>query len=104
MDAIKQKQKEFVRKHKDLELNYELIITLTTLIDSIDGKKYDPVSLEEWLKGLSMKDTNELLQKAAKLNSLIGIDTITTAFCDLCGNEYNVQLSADSEFFRPALG
>lgn len=103
LDAINQKVKEFKRKHKNIETDYNLMFTLIAIIDTIDDRKPDPIVLEEWIKKLNMKDTNMILQYASKLNTLIGVNTTTQVTCPVCGLDYDVKIRADMEFFRPAL-
>lgn len=103
LDTISNKTKEFKRKHKDSDVDYNLVFSICAIIDSIDDRVPDPIALEEWVKKLNMKDTNMILQYASKLNSCIGINTTTSVSCPVCGIDYDVKIRADMEFFRPAL-
>ena len=104
LDNIEEKVKEFKRKHKEIGIDNRLVYTLVEIIDLIDGKNVDSYVVEEWIKNLSMKDTNIILQNATELNACIGLNTSTKVGCRFCGLDYEVKTRADMEFFRPALG
>lgn len=103
IDRINEQIKEFRNKAKTVTYDPTLLFTLKALIDKIDGKKPNPLTVEEWIKNLSMKDTNIILQYADKLNSAIGIETKLYTSCNICGLEYESALRITQEFFRPTL-
>lgn len=103
LDSIQAREKEFRRKHKEVTQDYTLVFTLEELINTIDGRKVDPITLEEWIKQLPMKDTNIIIQSASKLNEAVGMNTTVEQVCDVCGLNFNTKVRADAEFFRPAL-
>lgn len=103
LDKIEAQIKEFKKKVKDNSVNPELIYNITNLIKTVDGKEPNPITLEQWVRELSMMDTNYILTYGQKLNSLIGLDTDLTMECDTCGLSYNTFLKINNEFFRPAL-
>lgn len=103
IDRITDQVKEFRNKAKTINYDPTLLFTLKALIEKIDGKKPNPLTVEDWIKNLSMKDTNMILQYADKLNDSIGIETKLYTSCNICGLEYESQLRITQEFFRPSL-
>ena len=103
LDKIDGQVKEFNKKVGDKTLNAEILYSITNLIETIDGKEPNPVTLEQWVRDLPMMDTNYILTYGQKLNNLIGIDTDLQVECETCGLEYDTFLQTNNEFFRPAL-
>lgn len=102
LDNITQNVKQFKQKFKDSS-DPTLTYTLKGLIETIDGKKPDPIKVDQWIKNLPMADVNTIISYAEKMNSLIGVDTELILTCDLCHMSRIGQLSMTQEFFRPAL-
>lgn len=103
LDRIQAQSKEFSKKLDDKTINAEIIFTIVNLIATIDGKEPNPVTLEQWVRDLPMRDTNCIFNYADKLNNLIGLDVNLQMDCDVCGLTYDTFLQMNSEFFRPAL-
>ena len=103
LDNIQLKLKDFKRKHNDSALNASIIYSISSVIDTVDGRKVNEAKLEEFVRSLPMKDTNTIANYSDKLNSMIGIDNRLTLICDMCGLEHPGNLTITNEFFRPAL-
>lgn len=103
IDSINNESKDFKKKAQAITYDPTLLFTLKHIIAKIDGKKPNPIKIEEWIKQLSMKDTNFILQHADKLNNQIGIETKLYTTCNICGMDYESSLRITQEFFRPAL-
>lgn len=103
LDNITQQTKQFKQKFKEYTSDPTLTFTLKNLIETIDGKKPDPVKIDSWIKNLPMADVNTIITYAEKMNSLIGVDTELILTCDVCKLSRIAQLSMSQEFFRPAL-
>ena len=104
LDNISERTKEYKRKAKgNIDYDPSLIFLIAELIESIDGKRPNPVTIEDWVKELPMADANTIIQYAEKMNESIGIDSTITCICDICGLEYNALLKTTNEFFRPTL-
>ena len=103
VDRINEQVKEFKNKAQTITYDPTLLFTLKNIIARIDGKKPNPLTVEDWIKQLSMKDTNLILQYADKLNNSIGIETKLYTTCNICGLDYESSLRITQEFFRPAL-
>ena len=102
-DSVSEQVKEFRSKTKGKQPDPTLIYTIKSLIDTVDGKKPNPLNIDNWIKNLPMLDTNTILNYADRLNNSIGIDTAIQNECDICGLTYDLNLSITNEFFRPAL-
>ena len=102
LDDVNNKVKEFKAKFQNAS-DPTLTYTIKSLIDKIDGKRPDPVKVEQWIKQLPMADVNTIITYAEKMNGLIGIDSKLIVHCDVCGLYHESSLSMSQEFFRPAL-
>ena len=87
----------------ELSLNILFTLSITNLVETIDGREPNLVTFEQWVRDLPMMDTNYILTYGQKLNNLIGIDTDLQMECETCGLEYDTFLQTTLEFFRPAL-
>jgi len=101
LDKVNEKVKEYKKKGglKDPTLTY----TLASLIREVNGKKIDPLKLEEWVSNLPMADVNTIITYAEKVNNSVGVDTRLIITCNICGLSYESGLKMTQEFFRPAL-
>jgi hypothetical protein len=102
LDKIEQRKKELKSKLPEGE-DPTILLTLSSLIETIDGKPLDAILGLEALKKLPMMDMNYLAQKATKLQEKVGIDTIINAHCSECGNDVKTTFRYTSEFFRPTV-
>lgn len=100
LDIIAYKTKEMKKKTKQ-NLDYSILFTLMSLIETVDGRKLNNIELEEFVKKLPNKDANYLINKSSELNSLIGLDNDITVKCISCGNEMTLPFRITSEFFGP---
>ena len=100
-DKISVGTTEMKKKAKDKFQDYGMLVTLTNVIESIDGRTPSVIELEDWVRKLPMKDVNLIFANLSKFNDSIGLDCSMTANCYLCGYNYNLQYQPDSEFFRP---
>lgn len=104
LDKVTEKVREMKRRsNNNLKSDPTLTYTVSSLIAEIDGRKPDPLKLDQWVEDLPMMDVNTIMSYAEKCNSLIGIDTTLNATCDVCGLSFLSQLRMTQEFFRPSL-
>lgn len=103
LDEITTQVRDFKRKHPDSIGDPTLVYTVAGLIDTIDGKKPSIIQVEEWVRGLSMRDVNVILQNADKYNEGVGLDVMMSETCNMCGLIYKTGFKMTSEFFRPTL-
>ena len=100
LDSIKQKAKDMKKKTK-LNINYEYMFTLMSLIDKIDSKTPNNMALEKFVKELPLQDANYILAKGNELNGKVGLDTSVIAKCPECGYEVVTNFRLQSDFFGP---
>ena len=103
LDRINREAKKMKEDFPDMTGDPTILLTLQSLIDSVDGEPIDPIMIKETLKKLPMKDTNIISQVATKLNSSIGIDTNLHLKCTKCGGEVDTPFRYTSEFFGPTI-
>lgn len=101
VDDITIKKKEELRRNPEMEGDIGLVLTLKSLIDSIDGEIVDPVRLEAIIRKLPMADTNKILRNAEKLATIIGVETDFDCTCKECGSVYRSSFRITPEFFGP---
>lgn len=105
LDDIEKQKMDFARNNPDYKFDLSVLYNLKKSILLIDGKRYDYVKLENFLRKLPMKDTNILLQTATKLNDRIGLDASFEETCKnpKCELTYRSTFRLTTEFFRPTI-
>ena len=103
LDEIDSRKKEMKKRTKDKTSRYDYILTLESIIRTVDGVTYSPAQLEAFILKLPLADANYLLQKADKLNQKVGVETTVTVDCPDCGNSVVVPFLITSEFFGPTV-
>lgn len=103
LDRISQKAKEMKEQFPDMVGDPIYLLTLQSMIETIDGEDINPLTILETLKKLPMKDTNILSKTATKLNRKVGIDAIIDTKCKKCGNSIKSTFLYTSEFFGPGI-
>lgn len=103
VDEISKEEMEFRQRNPESTINISLLITLRHIIETVDNKVVPATQLEQFLRKLPMRDTNMLLQHAAKLNDKVGIDTKINNVCSnpRCGAKYQTTFRISTEFFGP---
>ena len=101
LDDVAIKAKELRKKAPNFPGDPAFLFTLTSMISEIDGKKPDPIKLEDFIKSAHMADTNILLETAEILAGKIGIDTTINTTCNVCGEDFMSSFRFTQEFFRP---
>jgi len=103
IEEVATRTKEIKKRMKDLTSDPGFIVTLQSLIRTVDGQVLNPASLETFVRKLPMKDANILLQAAKKLNGKVGLDTDVLAKCGSCGYDVVTTFRFTSEFFGPTI-
>lgn len=103
LDEIESRKTEMKKRTKDKTSRYDYLLTLEALIKTVDGNTYTPPQLETFLLKLPLADANYLIQKADKLNQMVGVETAVTVVCPDCDNEVVVPFLITSEFFGPTV-
>lgn len=101
LDEIESKTRELRRKFKTAEISFDLLVLLTSVIDTVDGDKIDPTKLESFVEKLPALDMTRIVNAVDELNSLIGLDNALIVNCNKCGGEVRTSFRFGPEFFRP---
>ena len=100
---VKEYKAELNEKGNKADLDYTPLITLQYLIDSIDGKNMDYISLQEFIKQLPSADYNYIMKKLSKINSMIGLNKEFTVICPKCKKPFKTLFRFTPEFFEPEI-
>lgn len=105
LDEIAKEEREFQIAHPDNDININYLLQLKHSVVEVDGRVLEPMKLEVFLRGLVMKDTNQLFQRMTKLNEKVGIDTRIENVCSnpKCGAHYATTFRITNEFFGPTV-
>lgn len=103
LDRINREAIKMREDFPDMVGDPTILLTLQSLIDSIDGEPIDPIMIKEALKKLPMRDTNIISKVATKLNSSIGVDTEVDITCSKCGVNVKTPFRYTDEFFGPTI-
>lgn len=101
LDEIEGKTKELERKFKDAEINFEPLVQLKCIIDTVNGIKLDDTKLETFINKLPAKDLIKIQNNISALNGSLGLNTLFSVPCPKCGNDILTFFRFGPEFFRP---
>lgn len=101
IDSAAHSAREAKRKSDDKNVDFSLLYNLISMIDTVDGEKWNIIKLEKWARDLPMKDTNRIFACASKFNDAIGLDVNIDIGCSLCGLTYKYPFRPGASFFRP---
>ena len=102
-DEIAIRSKELKRKSNGAVGDSALLYTLQMVVDTVDGKRMDVITSEDFLRNLPMMDTNYIIQHAQKLVESFGVRTEVNRVCSVCGLDYNSSFRLGPDFFRPEI-
>jgi hypothetical protein len=102
LDEIDGKVKELERKYKDADINFEPLVQLKCVIDTVNGTKLDETKLETFINKLPAKDLLKIQNNINALNGSLGLNTLLTVPCTKCGNNIMTFFRFGPEFFRPS--
>lgn len=100
-DSITTRKRDWKKKSPDTKADPEILFTLASYIETIDGQKVPESKIEMFLRELPMKDANYLKNKGELYNRSIGLNTNFTTTCSECGFEMMSTFRFSSEFFNP---
>lgn len=102
LDIIALKVDELRKKSQDYDTNFELLVTLENVIDTVDGVKLNYVDQENFINTLPVSDMNKILYQIKKINKEVGLKTDNIQVkCSNCGYEVSTFFRFGPEFFRP---
>ena len=102
LDIIENKTKEYKRKFKNADINFELLVLLLTIIDTVDGEKMSESNLETFINNLPVRDMTKIVNAYDKLNLSLGLNNILFIECPKCGGDSSAFFRFGPEFFRPS--
>lgn len=102
LDEIESKVKDYKRRFRTAELDFNLMVTLISAIDTVDGSHLDSIQKENFVNKLPALDMTKILNSIEILNKTIGIDNSLMITCTKCGGEVPTSFRFGSEFFRPS--
>lgn len=103
MDEINTRAKELQKRSNNSNGDSAFLLTVQSLIDTVDGVKLDVIKKEDFVLKLPMMDTNYIIKHAQKLVESFGINNTITKVCPICGLEYHSNFRVTSEFFGPSI-
>jgi hypothetical protein len=101
LDENEAKVKDMKRRFKDANIDFSLMVSLTSAIETVDGIHLDAVQIENFVNTLPALDMAKILNAIEELNKQIGIDNSLTVPCTSCGGDILTSFRFGSEFFRP---
>ena len=101
LDEIQARAKELKKKARNFVGDPAFLISIEMMIAEIDGVKPNPLNLTDFVKNLPMMDTNYIVKHCQKVNESIGLDTLLSNTCDVCGLDYENRFRTNHEFFGP---
>lgn len=102
LDETDNKVREMRRKFKDADIDFSMMCLLLSIIDTVDGQKFDSFKLEAFINKLPALDMMKIVNGIDALNNLIGLDNSLIISCDSCGGEVSTSFRFGPEFFRPS--
>lgn len=103
LDGVTKRKKDLMKKNPESLVDPGFLLTLMSVVDTVDDKYLNEVQLEQFIRALPMKDANILLQKAIKLNESVGLKTDFECTCKHCGFEMTSTFRITPEFYGPAI-
>lgn len=103
LDNISFEVEDMRKKNPEMNWDPTQLLTLKSLIESIDGTPVDPALINETLKRLPMMDANILSQAAAKLQEKVGLENTIHIECSKCDYSVDAPFFYTNEFFGPTL-
>ena len=103
LDKINLEAEEMKKKNPELNWDPIQLLTLKSLIDSINGGSVDPALVTETIKKLPMMDANILTKAAGELQGKVGLENTIHIECSKCDYSIDTPFLYTSEFFGPTL-
>ena len=101
LDDAESRVKELRRKFKNTDMQFDLLVLLQQVIESVDGEVLEPTKLETFINKLPAMDMTKIINKLDELNACFGLITSFVADCPACGGEIPASFLFGPEFFRP---
>lgn len=103
LDKINLEAEEMKKQNQNIDWDPVQLLTLKSLIETIDGTMIDKALINETLKRLPMMDANILSKAATKLQESVGLENTMHIECSKCDYSIDSPFLYTSEFFGPTL-
>lgn len=98
LDNIEKRKKAMKQQFPEMTEDPTLMLNIESVIDTIDGQPVNPATIQTYIKKLSMRDTNLILNRARKMNEKVGVDTRVTFSCPNCARDIITPFRFTSDF------
>lgn len=102
LDEAEARVKEMKRKYKDANIDFSTLVSLSMIIDSVDGEPVNQTTVENFINKLPAMDMLKIQNASEKLNNCIGINNAAHIECPKCGGDILTFFRFGPEFFRPS--
>ena len=104
MDNIEARVRQVMKQSPNIVQEAETMIQkIVFSIKTIDGKRVNPIELEDKVRKMKMADVNVLSQSIDMLTDALGPMSIVQHECPHCHNNTMSLFRYSSEFFRPSI-
>lgn len=103
LDRINLESEDMKKQNPDMSWDPSQLLTLRSLIDSINGGSIDAAIINETIKKLPMMDANILSKAAGELQGKVGLKNTMHIDCSKCDYSVDAPFLYTSEFFGPTL-
>lgn len=101
LDDIEAKVSALRKKSPNYKGDPAFLLSLQSVIDTVDGEKLDIIKCEDFVRSLSTMDANYINQCSAKLSDSIGMESMVEVTCEICGVENRTRFQFNNEFWMP---
>lgn len=102
-DAIsnEKKAKDILSKSPEYVGDPQYILNKASQIVAINGETRTPIEIQMYVEQMQALDSAYFTQAYEKRTENVGMSTLCTGQCSVCGKELRFALPFNSEFFRP---
>lgn len=101
LDWIENRKKELKKQFPDMQGDPTLVLSIVSVLKSINGEDINPFFAEDFIKKLPMKDTNAIINRMKSIQNNIGLKSEVTCECSHCKSKVKTPFRFTTEFFRP---
>lgn len=103
LDNIERRKREIAKKSSEKTYDPTFMLSIMSLIKTVDGKQLTQPELEMFVRKLPLRDANLIVNMGDKLNRAVGVNTDVTVTCPQCGNDIDTTFRVTQEFFGPTI-
>lgn len=101
LDWIENRKKEMKKQFPEMKGDPTIVLSLVSILKSVDGEELNSFMAEEFVKKLPMKDVNIIINRMKDIQSQLGLKSEVYCECTNCHNKIKTPFRFTSEFFRP---